>query len=105
MERLTLERYQRYRALIDDGKIRVGSSKHIQIIDYDLSIKRLSTRDRRIIRLYIKGWTHDLIAQSVGLSRSRVTEIINEFNQGDIRNVKAKAAKRTKKRKVLIAGE
>ena len=83
MARLSLEKYQKIRAGLANGRIRVGSGSHIQVIDRDLQAKDLSKRDRLIIRLAIKGWTHAAIADHVDLSRSRTSEIIAEFVRRD----------------------
>lgn len=81
MARQEPEEYARIRSGVESGKIPVGSPRHIKIIDQDREIECLSRRDRDIIRLSILGWSTASIAENIGLSISRVDQIIREFFQ------------------------
>ena len=81
---LEIARYEpeeaaRIRALVNDGRIAVGSPLHCKLIDWEIDITTLSPRDQQIIRLSIRGWTTASIADRFGLGRERVDTIIREF--------------------------
>lgn len=82
MSRLDAEEIARIKAAVEDGKIRVGSSAHLRVIQFDIDQRGLAPRDRRIIQLAVNGHSHVTIAEAVNLSRSRVTNIIGEFFKG-----------------------
>ena len=67
------------RCRVEDGKIRVGSSAHVALLDYERSIGELSKRSQTILRLAMQGWSHQLIADQLGVSRSRISHIVADF--------------------------
>lgn len=79
MARLGPSYWARVRARVEDGKIRVGSTAHLALIDYELAIAQLSKRSQKILRLSMQGWSHQLIADSLGISRSRVSHLVSDF--------------------------
>lgn len=82
MARLDAESYSRIRALVEDGKIPVGSAAHLGIIDWEVSARRLNKRDQQIVKMAIRGLGHAEIAKHVKLTRSRVSTILRDFFQG-----------------------
>ena len=79
MRRLTPERYARLRSAVESGKVRVGSPAHLELIDFDIARKDISPRSREAVRLSLLGHSHTLIADELGLSRSRVTHLLGDF--------------------------
>jgi len=77
--KISAERYSRIRARVEDGKIWVGSPAHLEIIDFDLARRDLSPRSREAVRLSLLGHSHVLIADELGLSRSRVSHLLGDF--------------------------
>ena len=53
----------------------------------DIRVRQKASRDTIIIRLSRLGWTHDEIVKVVGMSRGRITQIINNTNFGKINNL------------------
>jgi len=83
MARLDADKYAKIRAMVEDGKIPVGSFPHIQVIQFEIDAKALSKRDQKIVRLSIRGMSHTDIAKQVGLTRGRVSAILRSFFGGD----------------------
>lgn len=81
MRRFSPEAYERIRARVEDGKIRVGSSAHLDLLDWDQAINSLTDRSQHIVRLAMKGWSHQLIADSLNMSRSRVSHVLSDFRE------------------------
>ncbi len=79
MARISAERYIRIRALVEDGKIGVGSPQHLDAIQWELNARNASPRDQRILKLAIQGYTHEQIAHHVQLTRSSVSRILRKF--------------------------
>lgn len=79
MKRFSPEAYARLRSRVESGKVPVGSSAHLALIDFDIAMGELTPRSQHAVRLAIKGWSHQLIADSLGLSRSRVSHLIADF--------------------------
>ena len=73
------ETYSRLRAQIDDGRVACGSFAHCMVIDFEQAVQTLPHRDRRIIQMTLRGWSAATIGDEVGLSRSRVSHIQNDF--------------------------
>jgi|SaaInlLV_10m_DNA_2_1039722.scaffolds.fasta_scaffold28867_1 DNA-binding XRE family transcriptional regulator len=46
----------------------------------DIRARQKTNRDSIIIRLSRLGWTHEKIAEKIGLSRNRITEIVGKAN-------------------------
>jgi len=83
MARLDAEDFARIRALVEDGKIPVGSAAHLSVIQMEMNLKNITRRDKQIIRLSIQGLSNREIGERVGLSRRRVAEIVQQFFKGD----------------------
>lgn len=80
MGRVSPEYYAKIRARVEDGKIRVGSAPHLELIDYEAAIGGLTHRSQTILRLAMRGWSHQLIADQLGISRSRVSHLVSDFH-------------------------
>lgn len=74
------EFYAKIRARVEDGKVRIGSSAHLDLLDYEAAIGGLSRRSQTILRLAMQGWSHQLIADNLGISRSRVSHLVSDFH-------------------------
>jgi DNA-binding NarL/FixJ family response regulator len=79
---LSPDAYAKTRALVEDGKLRVGSPPHLAVIQHDIDVKNLTSRDRRIIVLAIRGWTQVSIAEAMSMSRTTVGYVIRDFFNG-----------------------
>jgi DNA-binding XRE family transcriptional regulator len=55
----------------------------------DIRARQRADRDIIIIRLSRLGWTQDEIGKVVGMTRSRITQIVNNANFGEINNLLA----------------
>ncbi len=53
----------------------------------DIRVRQKAGREATIIRLNRLGWTQEQIAELVGMSRGRVTQIANNANFGEINNL------------------
>lgn len=79
MAYLDAEDVARIRAKVEDGRIPVGSPAHLRVIEFEIRLKRLPPRDRRIVLLATRGYSDVIIASVVGLSRSRINQILAGF--------------------------
>jgi len=53
----------------------------------DIRVRQKTNRNSIIIRLSRLGWTQDEIGKVVGMSRGRITQIVNNANFGEINNL------------------
>ena len=53
----------------------------------DIRVRQKASRDTIIIRLSRLGWTQEQIAEVVGVSRNRASEIVGNTNFGKINNL------------------
>ena len=67
------------RERVNSGKIQCGSGPHAALLDYEVERDRLPPRDRQILLMAERGWSHVTIADSLGISRSRVTHVLDDW--------------------------
>jgi len=60
------------------------SQQTINLWISDIRARQRTNRNANIIRLSRLGWTHEKIAEKVGLSRNRISEIVGNTNIGNI---------------------
>ena len=83
MSRMSVETFWRIREGVNSGKIRCGSELHCDLLDVSARLGGLPPRQKALITMGLSGYAHLAIAEAFGISRSRVTHLLNEFLSTD----------------------